>query len=289
MKIPLFPVLVTAALTATTFAGNLGPGPWANDTYYPGNIDGQYQAAVFGNNIAGVLGFALRNGAPTVATTSEVVGTNTTQSTLTVDPFQNYFAVFVEGRTYTGLTTASVNYNSQQVTGALIGAQPDFAISNASFNPPLEITNISSVTSVPVTNTFVSTNIVVTNAGGLFVTNAVFQTNLSISSVLVTNFTVDLIPQPPGPPSVNPSALVNRGLNGGFQAKIRSDKAVFTFRGDGNLSTPAQFQTVNLTTNSDGFVVGAVVETQTVPFQLNGIRVSFTTLANTAAAGTAAQ
>lgn len=197
-------LFASVALGAAAYA-SAGPGPWANATYFPGNLDGKYQAAVYGNNISGVLGFALANGSPTISTNSTLNLTNgSSQSTVVMDPFQNYFAIFVEGRTYTGGTIANINYDNSTVTGALIGTQPNF------------------------TGTAV------------------------------------------------PLDYLNRGLNGGFRADITGNGGIFTFVGDGELSTPAQIQTIRTNANPDGSIT-AWVETATVPFQLNGIRVSFLT------------
>jgi hypothetical protein len=344
-------LLLLALSTLPAAAGNwFGSGPWANATYYPGNLDGKYQAAVFGANISGVLGFALRDGAPPTTVTSQVVNTNSTQSSLRLDPFLNYFAIFVEGRTYTGLTTAGVNYNNNTVTGALIGTQPDFTLttnSNTTFstNPliaPISFTNSTPQTnvstqivssSIPVTNVtpqviflgqsniittnnVAITNITVTTTNGTsttnevvtgppvyttntvainetnFITNVTFQTVVSnilitnvtfvstLSNTLVTNDVVSTITNPYT--WFNPAPLLNRGLNGGFRASIKSKQSVFTFSGNGQLSTPAQTQTINFTTNDRGDVVTAQVATGTVPFKLDGIRVSFSAVSSTA-------
>lgn len=117
--------LVLAAgtvLASTSFAGNwFGSGPWANGAYYPGQYDGVYSASIFGGApsvVSGVMGFGLRNGAPSTVTNSTVT-TNSTQNTISVDPFQNYFVVFVDGITYAGLTIANINNQSDKVSGGL--------------------------------------------------------------------------------------------------------------------------------------------------------------------------
>jgi len=325
-----------SVLSATpSFAGWFGPGPWANASYYPGNIDGQYQAAVYGNNIAGVLGFALQNGSPTTSTNSTLTtSNNSTQSQVVVDPFQNYFAIFVEGRTYTGYTTAAANYNNSTVTGALIGTQPDFDLIDktiTSFSTNQEVTTVQSsdrvdniiyitnvvttyddigTSNVVTTNYTVLTNTVTTNnitvvedpiAGIIYQTNT-YVTNIVTTSPTITtniinlyrtNFTTNITSQTVASNSrtyitnpvvstldntyttFDPTVLLNRGLNGGFTARVTAKQSIFTFQGDGELSTPAQFQTVNFTTNAQGDVVGAQIQTDTVPFQLDGIRVSF--------------
>lgn len=269
---------IAFAALASSCLASAGPGPWANATYYQGNLDGKYQAAVYGTNISGVLGFALKDGSPTIVTNSVLNTTNnSSQSTIIVDPFQNYFVIFVEGRTYSGVSTANVNYDSSTVTGALIGTQPDVSfITNSN--------SILSVTAQQFTNTFatnsVSTNVTVTNINGKSVTNQITTTNWFTNTIVETlyitntNSLSSLV--------MEPSALVNRGLNGGFEAQISGSGAVFTFAGDGELSTPAQLQTVNYTTNERGEVVGAQIDTDTVPFGLNGIRVSFSTATGSA-------
>jgi hypothetical protein len=69
-----------------------------------------------------VLGFGLRNGSPSTSTNS-TISTNGTQNTIIVDSFQNYFVVFVNGRTYAGLTIASINNHANSVSGGLFNGQ----------------------------------------------------------------------------------------------------------------------------------------------------------------------
>lgn len=255
-----FPLLFAPLFAAPALAGNwFGAGPWANATYYPGNLDGKYQAAVFGDNISGALGFAFRDGAPTTTVTSRLNTTNnSSQTTLTVDPFQNYFVIFVEGRTYSGVSTATINYDNNTVTGALQGTQPDFTFTEGTNSiatvQTLVLTNITNSTTTITTNSL--GDVVVTTSTNIFTTNLVGTNTIPISYL-------------------QPAGLVNRGLSGGFRANINSKRSVFTFSGNGQLSTPSQGQTINFTTNAEGIIIGAEVQTATVPFQLNGIRVSF--------------
>jgi hypothetical protein len=274
MKSTLIPLILLAASLSHSLAGNwFGSGPWANATYYPGNLDGKYQAAVYGNNISGVLGFALRDGAPTISTntsTTSAGSTNSSTSTTVVDPLQNYFVIFVEGRSYSGLTTASINYDNSTVTGGLIGAQPNFSFLTNGTNFQVTSTLITNITTTNQTT-------LVTNNGVVTETN-VFFTNTSIATVLVTNAIPSTV--------LDPAALVNRGLNGGYRADIGSKKSTFTFNGNGELSTPSQLQTVKFTTNAAGSILGAQIQTATVPFQLNGIRVSFSSGSTAATSST---
>lgn len=151
----LVPALIAAALTLPSAMGGnwFGPGPWANGAYYPGQYDGVYSATMFGGTpsvISGVLGFGLRNGSPSTSTNSTLAGTNGVQSTIVVDPFQNYFVVFVDGRTYAGSTIATVNNQTDQVSGGLyngIGPATTLAFTNTAitFNtntpPTIESSN----------------------------------------------------------------------------------------------------------------------------------------------------
>jgi len=118
-----------AALTIATnlsLAGNFfGPGPFANGAYFPGQYDGVYSATMFGGApavVSGVLGCGLRNGSPTTSTNS-TISTNGTQNTITVDPFQNYFVVFLNGVTYAGVSVANINNQVNQVSGGLFNGQ----------------------------------------------------------------------------------------------------------------------------------------------------------------------
>lgn len=239
MKTILLPLAIIALLHNVALAGSFfGPGPFSQGWYYPGQMDGKYQASVTGVNIAGAVGFAFADGAPTV-TTNSTASTATTagggassvvQNNITVDPTQNYFVVFVQGMTYSGITTAAMNVDQSTVTGAMYSGQNTFG-------------------------------------------------TLDINTVVVTNGTVVEVVTP----RLDNLPLLNRGMNGGFTAKIDSKKAVFTFSGTGELSAPAFPQTIQgLDTDGnivppDKFVsdaVTAVLQTATVPFDIDGIKVS---------------
>lgn len=123
MKKLFYSIIAGTIVTSTSLAGNwFGSGPWANGAYYPGQYDGVYSASIFGGNpsvVSGVMGFGLRNGSPSIVTNSTTTGTNFIQTTVVVDPFQNYFVVFVNGTTYAGSTIATINNQSDQVSGGL--------------------------------------------------------------------------------------------------------------------------------------------------------------------------
>ncbi len=239
MKHFVLPTLALLALAGPALAGNFGgPGPWANGSYYPGGTDGKYQASVIGDNMSGVISFAIQRGnqttvqqttanvSPGVGGTGIGAGTTIVQNTeTTFNGLENYFVIFVEGRTYFGNTAAMIDPVRGSVSGALVGNQPAFNL----------ITNTVTQTTATVTNT--------------------------------TNVTV-----------IDPLPLINRGLSGGFNGKVKSNQESFLFYGDGQVSTPSEVQVLDLqlTTNSTGIVSYAgTIETQTRPFQLKGVRTSF--------------
>lgn len=236
MKTSLSSLLALALLTSYAFAGNwFGPGPWANGTFYPGNLDGKYMATVSGNNINGVLGFAIVDGAPPFRVSEQqqadinVVAVN---DQIGIDPLQNYFVIFVEGRTYSGLTTAGINIDTKTVSGALQGTDPI----------------------------------------------GVLPVGTGDENAASIEFTAR-----------DALTIVNRGLSGGFSANITQDRSVFTFQGRGQLNTPANPQTnIISAVPTEGFgplippntitneVITGQILTASTPFNLSGIRTSFT-------------
>jgi hypothetical protein len=231
--------LATLIVCSTATAGSFfGAGPFNNDGYWPGYLNGKYMGVVTGNNISGVLGFAIVDGAPPFRVNDQqttaggaIQSAALVNQTITPDVLQNYFTIFVEGRTYFGQTTAGIDLSSGTVAGALQGTAPG---------------------GLP--------DITVTAAGG-------------------ANATVDAV------------SVVNRGLSGGFTANIDSKKATFTFSGTGQLSTPANNQTITLTTvptladnlvdplvppnTITNEVISGNIVTETTGFNISGIRTSF--------------
>ncbi len=265
---------LTAALipacAATLMAGG-GPGPWAAGAYYPGQLDGKYQAAVYGNNITGVLGFALVDGAPPFDEQTSVLGGGAAgggaaggatggatgggtggassaalvNADLGLDESQNYFAIFVQGRTYTGRTVGMIDIDRKTVTGTMIGAQPSFDYSV-----------------------------------------------LSIAQSVVVGTPPSVVESQTDVPILNNLPLVNRGLSGGFKANIKNSTSLLTFKGSGQLSTPAQSQTVSAEPNTfsipalgggapiviTGFTPATLtsqIQTASVPFSIYGLKTSF--------------
>lgn len=235
-------------------AGNwFGSGPWANATYYPGNLDGKYQAAVFGANVSGVLGFAIRDGAPpflqsqtqTLASLNSGGSNNAIVSNqqIGIDNSLNYYAIFVNGRTYVGTTAAAINYNNNSVNGTLIGTQP----STITTTNPIVVSQL--ITNVVSTNE----TITVDNNGALFTTNITYNLT-NVETVLTTNSAIN-------------ATLISTGVDGAFQASVNNKRAVFTFQGPGQLTAP-------------GPVTNGTQVNPLIAFNLNGIRVSFSSTAS---------
>jgi hypothetical protein len=152
MKRSLLSLGLMSLLGLPAFAGNwFGPGPWSSDGPYPGYLNGKYQASVTGVNIIGVVGFSIVDGAPpsreTEVQAANAGGPVTRNVALGVDPFQNYFMIFHEGRAYRGQTLASIDLSANTVTGALQGTDP------ASIQPFTTVEGVNAVTNaLPVVN-----------------------------------------------------------------------------------------------------------------------------------------
>ena len=234
----LYTPALLLSFACSLLAGGSPGGPWANGAYYAGYLNGKYMGVVTGNNISGVLGFAITDGAPPYRTADQAQGGQGLQNVKVaeyqdprIDITQNYFAIFVEGRTYTGLTTAGIDISSKTVAGALQGTDP--------------IGVQAAVAGAPGPGGFA-----VNPAGGVNAFNAL--------------------------------SIINRGLSGGFTAKVNCDKAVFTFKGDGQLSTPANAQSYQIESQIIGLpaaqtnaIITGIYETDSTPFQVKGIRTSF--------------
>lgn len=261
MKKLLTPLLL-CGMASGLLAGGSSGGPWANGAYYAGYLNGKYMGVVTGNNIAGVLGFGIADGAPPFRTRTDAGSASATSvkveeySTPDYDITQNYFAIFVEGRVYTGITAAGIDIDSNTVAGALQGTDP-IAVQPAVRGAP---------------------------GPGDFADGETAISIVSTSPLVI----VETVRQPFN----NALSILNRGLSGGFTAKIKSKGAVFTFKGSGQLSTPANRQSytasgyvqrklpgdpppgvgTNISTN---LYATGIYETESTAFNIRGIRTSF--------------
>jgi|688.fasta_scaffold732976_1 hypothetical protein len=147
---------------ASSFAGSFGPGPWANGAYYPGQMDGIYSAVAIGQDgadvVSGTIGFALNSG-------SSLVSTNSSATSLTVDPNRNYFVMWINGRTYVGNTAASGSIEKKAISGSLFNG---IAPSTGGF---LRTTNTTVSTNGTSTNVVLTAVVISNQCGGAFVAN----------------------------------------------------------------------------------------------------------------------
>lgn len=256
-------------------AGWFGPGPFNNGEPFAGYLNGRYMGVVTGNNISGVLGFAIVDGAPAFRQDSQGGGQQQQQAlqpgqdrqpaAIRPDVLQNYFAIFVEGRVYSGVTFAGINIDNNTVSGALQGENPS-ALQNFTAQSPIPQLSVT-------TDVFPGPPPVLVN---------------STNFPPLINLALDALP------------IVNRGLSGGFTATINSKNATFTYSGRGQLSTPANRQTVTMSglaqtpnplvppflippTLLTNEVISASVQTETTPFNIRGIRTSFSAVNQAAA------
>lgn len=151
MKTILLPLLAITLTAQASLGGNwLGSGPWANGAYYPGQFDGVYSASMYGGSpgvVSGVLGFGLDNGSPS----TNVILTNIVSS---ITSAENYFVVYVDGRSYVGSTVANINNNSSQVNGGLAaGSSAPSFFALVTTNNPGTSNQIVTVTTLTIENT----------------------------------------------------------------------------------------------------------------------------------------
>jgi hypothetical protein len=229
----LLPLLLTAT---PALAGNwFGSGPWADGTYYPGQLDGRYFANVYnnlggtftrvtttntllntnsvtttvisngipeiittnivtstqvtnstitGSVVSGVIGFAIRNGAPPFVNSSTVAvgaggfgdgggvsGTANSSSalqSLSLDRSLNNFLVYVNGDVYVGTTSANINPKSSTVSGVLANGagrtryqlftNQAVAVASVAANVGVEVISIPSATASGYFNASVNNN-----------------------------------------------------------------------------------------------------------------------------------
>jgi len=116
----------------------MGPGPFSSGSPLASGNDGTYQASARGTNLAGVIRFAVQSGSQLFG--SGIITPGVAQQGL------NSWAMFFEGKLYTGLTDASVS--GSNITGVL----------SAPASVPRAITNLQSeggiVISDPTTGLF---------------------------------------------------------------------------------------------------------------------------------------
>lgn len=237
---------VAAILASSALAGNMGPGPWANGAYYPGQLDGRYSASVY-NDVSDQqrlvfttntssstnISVAITNstGAVTSTTITNVLTSQRTNGVITPDVVSGVLGFGIRG----GTPTTSSNFlATTSIQNQVDPAQNYFAIF---------VNGISYIGT-----TIANINDQAKRVAGVLANGSGAS---SVSNVLV---------EPPPGATWTPTVLTLSNLNvasGAFTAKLVSDKAVVRFKGNntGTLSTwtPAP---LNLRFSIDGMKTG---------------------------------
>ncbi|MBE2180405.1 MAG: hypothetical protein IAE97_08030 [Chthoniobacterales bacterium] len=234
--------ITLAALASTTLislAGSIGPGPWANGAYYPDQFDGRYSANVYNNtDNAGWYPKLDHPTNPEPNTVREpghvvsgVLGFGLRNGTPTVGTNNRTGAgTFNAANTVETITLdSSHNYFVIYINGDVFAGQTIAGVNISSKTVNGSLWNgLGRSTYERVTNL----SVIGTNAAG----------------TPIIGSTVSLL------------AIPGASAGGYFNAKIKNDKAVFTFKGPGEISVR------EATTNA--------AVTVTYPYQLSGIKVS---------------
>jgi len=238
-----------------------GPGPWANGAYYPGQLDGRYSANVYNNTQD-------RGDYSEMDTPSGNTVRTDTFSTNVGSVTTSFETNFIGGVT----TNYTTNYVTNIVTSGAAGVVSGVVGFGISGGSPSVSSNGTTAGIAGSINTDSSENyFVIYVDGNVFSGQTAAGINLGTKKVAgsflngtglssfekVTNTTID------GGFRITTTTYVavpSAAAGGYFNAKIKSDKSPFTFKGAGEISTRSTSQ------SDEG--------NATYPFNLDGIKVS---------------
>ena len=269
MKSILLPLLAITLLTNTSLAGNwFGSGPWANGTYYPGQLDGRYFANVY-NNVGGTFS--------RVSTTNSYFTTNQVTTSVTVDG--------VVTTTTTNVVTGPLLETNTVVNGSVVSGVIGFGIRDGS--QPFNAQSASATTQGGDAGTGVSSsaalqalaldnslnNFLIYVNGDVYIGTTAANINPDSSTVsgvlangsgrtlyqLFTNQTAGVASV--ANTGVEVVSLPSATASGYFNANVNDNKATYTFSGNGTIAIATASGS---TSEVDG----------THNFQLNGIKTS---------------
>ena len=274
MKTILLPFLAIALATNASLAGNwFGSGPWANGTYYPGQLDGRYFANVY-NNVGGT--FTKVSTTNSYFTTNQVVTTTSTNIgglTSTVVETTNVVTgplletnTVVNGSVVSGVIGFGIRdgtqpFNAQggasattQGGGASVGTSSSAALQALALDNSLNNFLIYVNGDVYIGTTAANINPDSSTVSGVLANGSgrtLYQlfTNQTTSGFVVANTGVQVV------------SLPSATASGYFNANVNDNKATYTFTGSG---------TIAIATASGG--TSEVDGTHN--FQLNGIKTS---------------
>ena len=261
MKKPFLPFIALCLSGNALLAGNwFGSGPWANGTYYPGQLDGRYFANVY-NNLGGT--FSRVSTTNSFFTTNQVVTTTiTNQGGLT-----NTLVVT------TNVVTGPLLETNTTVSGSVVSGVISFGIKDGLPAAGTQSTTASSSTAQSVTVDPSLNNFLVYVNGDVYVgtTSANINPDSSTVSGVLANGAGRTRYQLFTNQEAGVAAVANTGVevinlpsataSGYFNANVNNNKATYTFAGDG---------TIAIATAVGG---GSEVD-GTHNFQLNGIKTS---------------
>ena len=264
MKTILLPLLAVALVTNTSLAGNwFGSGPWANGTYYPGQLDGRYFANVY-NNVGGTFtrvsttnSYFTTNQVTTSVTVDGVVTTTTTN--VVTGPLLETNTVIlgsvVSGVIGFGIRDGSAPFNAQgQGTGANANASSSAALQALALDNSLNNFLIYVNGDVYIGTTSANINPDSSTVSGVLAngsgrTQYQLFTNQTAGTLSVANTGVEVV------------SLPSATASGYFNANVNDNKATYTFSGNGTIAIATASGS---TSEVDG----------THNFQLNGIKTS---------------
>ena len=273
MKTILLPFLAIALATNASLAGNwFGSGPWANGTYYPGQLDGRYFANVY-NNVGGTFTKVSTTNSyfttnQVVTTTSTNIGglTNTVVETTNVvtGPLLETNTVVngsvVSGVIGFGIRDGTQPFNAQgasattQGGGASVGTSSSAALQALALDNSLNNFLIYVNGDVYIGTTAANINPDSSTVSGVLANGSggnryQLFTNQSTSGFVVANTGVQVV------------SLPSATASGYFNANVNNNKATYTFSGNGTIAIATAS---GGTSDVDG----------THNFQLNGIKTS---------------
>ena len=273
MKTILLPFLAIALATNASLAGNwFGSGPWANGTYYPGQLDGRYFANVY-NNVGGT--FTKVSTTNSYFTTNQVVTTEIT----------NTGGLAVTNTITTNVVTGPLLQTNTVVNGSVVSGVIGFGIRDGT--PPFNAQSASATTQGGDASTGVSSsaalqalaldnslnNFLIYVNGDVYIGTTAANINPDSSTVsgvlangsgrtlyqLFTNQTAGVASV--ANTGVEVVSLPSATASGYFNANVNNNKATYTFSGNGTIAIATASGS---TSEVDG----------THNFQLNGIKTS---------------
>jgi hypothetical protein len=289
----LIPCLAVAVAISTNAFAGAGSGPWANGAYYPGQLDGRYSANVYNNtqdrldfsemdtpseNIVRTDTFETTPGTTNVSTYLTTNATTTTTITNEFGVITSSNVVYntnIASTVVTNTTPSTTNLVTSGAAGVVSGVL-GFAISNAVPAPTTGTAGGAANIGTTLQSIGLDNNLnyfVVYVDGDVFAGQTAAGINLDTKKVAgslwngtgkssyekVTNTTFDTNNRPISS-AVSLLTVPGASAGGYFNAKIKSDKSPFTFKGAGEISTRSTSQ--------------AGQGNATYPFNLDGIKVS---------------